>query len=145
MLCSRAVQETVQIRWEKRPTRISQNVAQSLPENFNVDFNICYNKLEILINTYLLKQNQVKIIAKRRCYGIIVTPFSSVHANLLILTSHRSPIPKKTGFHCSLNPYISNLLQQVTAEISPFSSIFCPKILDHDVVIVRHFEFEKNA
>lgn len=28
--------------------RIFQNVAQSLPQNFNDDFNICYNKLQIL-------------------------------------------------------------------------------------------------
>ena len=98
MLCSRAVQEMLQLGWEKMPTKISQNVAQSLSENFNVDFNICYNKLEILINTYLLKQNQVKIIVKSRCYGIIVTPFSSVHANLLIFTSYRSPIPKNPAF-----------------------------------------------
>ena len=39
----KAVQEMLQISWEKM-LRISQNVAQSLPQNFNVDFNICYNK-----------------------------------------------------------------------------------------------------
>ena len=48
------IQEMIQISWEKM-LRISENVAQSLPQNFNDDFNICYNKLKILINSYFTK------------------------------------------------------------------------------------------
>ena len=44
----------IQISWEKM-LRISENVAQNLLQNFNDDFNICYNKLQILINSYFTK------------------------------------------------------------------------------------------
>ena len=35
--------------------RISLNLAQSFPQSLNVDFNICYNKLQILMNSYFTK------------------------------------------------------------------------------------------
>ena len=48
------IQEMIQISWEKM-LRISHNVAQSFPQNFNVYFIICYNKFQILIKSYFTK------------------------------------------------------------------------------------------